>query len=286
MKKETFQKQFRELLPGSKPEAARAWQRFAEECVDNEQYVHFKAAKSRDACVEEWLEVLYEGLRQTKLNFGVKLAARVSDLGCESCCLYPGEMTQAAEYLLQGSGVEEIMEGIKSGDIDCVDLFSVMPPKVSTRDSLSKRWREDIMKENILKQLQTKCPFPEAFEDMEYVESAFDKAPRRKIGHIRADYNGHRWWNSAWPCHPELATEAVKAEIDQVYDALTAKDALKDLPTLARFCEAHPEACADREFRQEYNFYLTGESCDFWIRLITRERDYNLYLNAYAKAAT
>lgn len=39
----------------------------------------------------------------------------------------------------------------------------------------------------------------------------------------------------------------------------------------------------DREFRQEYNFYLTGKTCDFWIRLITRARDYNLYLNAFTK---
>ena len=35
----------------------------------------------------------------------------------------------------------------------------------------------------------------------------------------------------------------------------------------------------------EFNFYLEGETCDFWVRLITREKDYNLYLNAYAKAA-
>ncbi len=141
------------------------------------------------------------------------------------------------------------------------------------------------MRESILACLKTECPFPEVFEDVEYVERVFGTVPRRKIGHIRADYNGHRWWNTIWPCHPELATEEIKAEIDRVYEALTSKDALKDLHTLARFCEAHPEACVDRQFRQEYNFYLVSEFCDFWIRLITRERDYNLYLNAYTKRA-
>ena len=138
------------------------------------------------------------------------------------------------------------------------------------------------MKDNTLKRLKTECPFPEVFEEWEYSEDGWNRVPRRKIGHIRADYQG-RWWNTTWPCHPALATKEIAAEIDRVYEALTAKDALKDLPTLARFCEAHPEACADPEFRQEYNFFLVGEACDFWIRLITRERDYNLYLNAFTK---
>ncbi len=140
------------------------------------------------------------------------------------------------------------------------------------------------MQGNILERLKTECPFPEVFEDMEYVEHIFGKVPRRKIGHIRADHNGYRWWNTVWPCHPALATKEAAAEIDRVYDTLTAKDALKDLSTLVRFCAAHPEACADQEYHQEYNFYLEGETCDFWIRLITRERDYNIYLNAFAKS--
>lgn len=140
------------------------------------------------------------------------------------------------------------------------------------------------MKNPILERLKTECPFPHVFEDLERGEDGFSNVPRRKIGHIRADYDGHRWWNTVWPCHPALATEEIKAEIDQTYDALTAADALKDLSTLTRFCEAHPEACVDRQFRQEYNFYLEGKSCDFWIRLITRKQDYNMYLNAFTKA--
>ena len=139
------------------------------------------------------------------------------------------------------------------------------------------------MKNYILDQLTTKCPFPNVFEDLELGEDGFCYVPRRKIGHIRADYDGRRWWNTAWPCHPALAEKKISAEIDRTYEALTAGNALKDLDTLVHFCQAHPEACVDREFRQEYNFYLTGKTCDFWIRLITRARDYNLYLNAFTK---
>lgn len=81
-----------------------------------------------------------------------------------------------------------------------------------------------------------------------------------------------------------MATDEVKDEIDEVYTALTAKDALADLDALMQFCQSHPEACIDPQFRQEYNFYLEGKTCNFWLRLITRPRDYNLYLNAFAKS--
>lgn len=137
-------------------------------------------------------------------------------------------------------------------------------------------------KNNILNRLVTDCPFPAVFQDTEKMRDGISNIPRLKIGHIRADYNG-RWWNTVWPCHKELATDAVKCEIDEVYAALTAKDALADLDTLTQFCQSRPEACADPQFGQEYNFYLEGEACNFWIRLITRFRDYNLYLNAFAK---
>lgn len=139
------------------------------------------------------------------------------------------------------------------------------------------------MPENILEQLKTECPFPGVFEDTERAEGSFVDAPRRKIGHIRADHDGYRWWNTVWPCHQELVTQRNAAEIDRVYNALTADDGLANLDALIHFCRSHPEACADPEFCQEYNFYLEGTLCNFWIRLITRARDYNMYLNAFTK---
>jgi len=97
MKPDDFIRKFHLLFPDCKPDAAQNWQTFAVECVDQHQYVHFKAAKSRDACIEDWLGVLYEGLRQTKDRFGTAVSTQVADLSCEPCCLYPGEMPQAAE---------------------------------------------------------------------------------------------------------------------------------------------------------------------------------------------
>lgn len=141
------------------------------------------------------------------------------------------------------------------------------------------------MKDHILEQLKTDCSFSKVFEDLERGEDGFLNVPRRKIGHIRADYDGYRWYNTVWPCHPSLASKEVSEEIDRTYGTLTSGDALKDLSALIRFCEAHPEACVDQQSRQEYNFFLEGKYCDFWVRLITRKRDYNMYLNAFTKTA-
>lgn len=139
------------------------------------------------------------------------------------------------------------------------------------------------MQENILSKLLTECPFPEVFEDTEKVEGCSLPVPRRKIGHIRADYDGWRWYNTVWPCHKSLATPEVCTEIDRVYDALTAPGALRDLAELREFCADHMDACISKEYEDEFSFYYVGERCNFWIRLITRRRDYNMYLNAYIK---
>ena len=133
------------------------------------------------------------------------------------------------------------------------------------------------MQENILSKLLTECPFPEVFEDTEKVEGCSLPVPRRKIGHIRADYDGWRWYNTVWPCHRALATPEVCTEIDRVYDALIAPGALKDLAALRKFCADHMDACISKEYEDEFSFYYVGERCNFWIRLITRRRDYNMY---------
>lgn len=100
---------------------------------------------------------------------------------------------------------------------------------------------------------------------------------------IRADYDGWRWYNTVWPCHRALATQKVCKEIDHIYDALTAPNALKDLTTLRKFCGEHTDACIAKENKDEFSFYYVGKLCVFWIRLVTRKGDYSMYLNAYIK---
>lgn len=137
----------------------------------------------------------------------------------------------------------------------------------------------------ILNKLTATCPFAEVFADTEKSEHGILAYPRSKIGHIRADHDGWRWHNTVWPCHDDLATLEIKREIDAIYAALTAEDALCDFPILTRFCQSHPEAGVGAS-NTEYNFYLEGNLCDYWLRLITRKQNYNLYLSAYVKKET
>ena len=150
MDQNIFVEKFHELLPECQPGAAQPWCDFAVERVDQQQYVHFKAAESQEASIAGWLEVLYEGLRQTKETFGPELAAKVGDLSMAHCCLYPGEMPRAAECLRDGNGVQEIMAKIESGEIDCPDLFSAAA-------SIEKTYMSD---QEFTDQMNTLIPTP------------------------------------------------------------------------------------------------------------------------------
>ena len=132
---------------------------------------------------------------------------------------------------------------------------------------------------SILTELKIDCPFPEVFEDKVLKNGGLPDY-RRKIGHIRADYDGYRWWTSIWPLHKELTTPETSKEIDELYKQLTSKDAFATLSEMSKFCHDHPQAAVDQT---EYNFYYEGEYCLFWLRCITRRKDYNLYIHAFTK---
>ncbi len=134
----------------------------------------------------------------------------------------------------------------------------------------------------ILSRLKSECPFPDIFKDTVPDETGLSLYPRSKIGHFRADHNGWHWSNTLWLFSDISVTAKMKEEIDATYAALTAKDALADLPTLTQFCRAHPDAGVNYS-DTEFNFFLEGQLCNYWIRLITRPNDYNMYLNFYAK---
>lgn len=136
--------------------------------------------------------------------------------------------------------------------------------------------------DNILEQLTTVCSFEQLFEDTDIPERSNYPEPKKKIAHIRADHDGYRWWYTYWPCHEELATAEAKYEAASVYNALISDDALSDLETVKRFCRSFPNASVNGA-DDEFNFYLTGDVCHYWLRLITRKGDYNMYLHFYTR---
>ncbi|KAF5040612.1 hypothetical protein DSECCO2_531520 [anaerobic digester metagenome] len=138
--------------------------------------------------------------------------------------------------------------------------------------------------DNIIGELKANCPFPQFFEEPDQLPM-LGTGYRRKLVHIRADYDGRKWWNTIWTYHDDLATPEMRKEVDAVYAALTAQGAFPNLSALTAFCLSHPEARVNDSRTDEFNFYLEGELCCYWLRCITREKDYNLYLHAFLKSA-
>ena len=79
--------------------------------------------------------MIYSGLKAVRKECGLETAAALVNLGLERCCLYPGEMMQAALCLEKGENGRQIFAKIESGEIDCTDLFS----PVSRRDAEGRR---------------------------------------------------------------------------------------------------------------------------------------------------
>lgn len=124
-------------------------------------------------------------------------------------------------------------------------------------------------------ELAATCPIPFLWD-----HKGENGKPVSEMGYIRADNDGYRWWNTAFPVNKALETDALIDELDAVYDAFTA--AFPTLTSLKRYCEDHLDPLGSDD--TEYNAYLDlGGPGFYWLRLITREKDYNLYLHCYSK---
>lgn len=117
MKREDFTLALNALLPGCDPEAAGKWAEFAAECVDQEQFVHF-IPMEHDAAIEKWLDTTFAGLCAVNQEYGPEIAAKVADLACQRCALYPGEMLVAAMVLEGGGDAERIASMLAYGDME------------------------------------------------------------------------------------------------------------------------------------------------------------------------
>ena len=117
MKQDEFTLALNALLPGCDPEAAGKWAEFAAECVDQEQFVHF-IPMEHDAAIEKWLDTTFAGLCAVKEEYGPEIAAKVADLACQRCALYPGEMLVAAMILEGGGDAERIASMLAQGDLE------------------------------------------------------------------------------------------------------------------------------------------------------------------------
>ena len=92
-----------------------------------------------------------------------------------------------------------------------------------TMPSIDQSYACTLKMKSILSELKPECSFTEIFDDLDEKTGE----PKRKIGYMRADHNGYRWYNSVFPCHNDLCTAEIAHEIDYVYDRLIADNAMR-----------------------------------------------------------
>jgi hypothetical protein len=126
---------------------------------------------------------------------------------------------------------------------------------------------------NIIKNLSRYCNFADTFKHNDET-----RHPVSEMGYIRGDHDGRQWWTNPFTIHPELNTPERARELDAVCDAFV--DTFPNLRSLEAFCIENAE---DLRHDNEYNLYYEGSECNYWIRVIIRQRDYNLYIHAYVK---
>ena len=122
---------------------------------------------------------------------------------------------------------------------------------------------------NIMKMLTPICAFPTARDKL-------DSRGRStlEMGYARLDHDGWQWWQKFFRVNEALETAERIAELEAVCKAMT--NTFQNLDVLNDFAQVHAEKLNDRE----YNIYLTGQECSYWIRINTTRRDYNLYIHA------
>ena len=127
--------------------------------------------------------------------------------------------------------------------------------------------------------LSSRCGFPEIYQGTS-VDPYGHKAPRCELVYSRSYYDGYRWHTTWFPCWEDRRTPALAREVDQFMDALLEAEEFRSLGQLRRMCRACAEPTSDPT---EFNLYGEMDSFRIWIRAITREKDYNLYIHFYLK---
>lgn len=107
--------------------------------------------------------------------------------------------------------------------------------------------------------------------------------PVSEVAYSRSDHDGRKWWRTWFHSGEDKIRPPLSAEIDQFSDALLALPEFKSLDAMERMCRS----CAQpTESMTDFNLYSETKHFYIWLQLVTRERDYNLYVHFYLKAQT
>lgn len=127
--------------------------------------------------------------------------------------------------------------------------------------------------------LTTECSFNHVFEKTKPVSFRSISYLQNEVVYSRSDYDGYRWHTTWFDCQEEKPAQELIKEIDAFYTALFDMPEMKSLDTMCLLCtDAQPTDCDT-----EYNLYSETNRFYIWLRLITRNKDYNLYCHYFLK---
>ncbi len=122
--------------------------------------------------------------------------------------------------------------------------------------------------------------FQRVFENTEKQENRVLERPVSEVVYSRSDYDDYRWWTTWFHSHQERLTQPLIEDIDQFMKALFEMKEFQTLDSMSRMCYSYAEKTSSDT---EFNLYSETEHFYIWLRLITRFRDYNLYIHFYLK---
>lgn len=172
-------------------------------------------------------------------------------------------------YVCASCGMEEAMEDYQGQYLRLVDWDAVRQGRLS-----SSKEEFDLV-------LQPSCSFRDAY-DGPLKKSPFSSAkiPEREIAYSRNDYSNGHWFTTWFHCAPVLTDPELVSEVQNSMDALLKMPELMHLRAFRRMAKL----CAEQtEDPTEFNLYGETKHFDLWLRLITREKDYNLYVHYLLK---
>ena len=104
--------------------------------------------------------------------------------------------------------------------------------------------------------------------------------PVSLVAYSRSDYDGRQWWTN-WFGRPEdKPDKELSQEIDAFQNALMKLPEFHTLRDMRRMCGLFASPTSEKT---EFNLYSETDNYYIWLRLITREQDYNLYVHYYLK---
>lgn len=128
---------------------------------------------------------------------------------------------------------------------------------------------------------------PMRFEERKYTYAQSSQLMRQtgSIGRLRGDFgkSGTEFW-STWEDHrQELKTDAFKAELDEIINALRSEEygLLKDRRSMVSYSRAEPDSIFKGNYTTEYGFRVDTKDHAFLIRCNPQQGDYNFYCFCY-----